>query len=64
MDKCLGKGFPHAPHGLTVYSYWHFMKHEFDHAGFVETSTNAGHFRQSQDEKGEKGLHNRELEQD
>jgi len=20
------------------YSYWHFMKHEFDHAGFVETS--------------------------
>ena len=21
-----------------VYSYWHFMKHEFDHAGFVETS--------------------------
>jgi len=19
-------------------SYWHFMKHEFDHAGFVETS--------------------------
>ena len=38
MDKCLGKGFPHAPHGLAVYSYWHFMKHEFDHAGFVETS--------------------------
>ena len=23
---------------LRVYSYWHFMKHEFDHAGFVETS--------------------------
>jgi len=21
-----------------VYSYWHFMEHEFDHAGFVETS--------------------------
>ena len=21
-----------------VFSYWHFMKHEFDHAGFVETS--------------------------
>ena len=20
---------------LRVYSYWHFMKHEFDHAGFV-----------------------------
>ena len=27
-------------YGSTVrcYSYWHFMKHEFDHAGFVETS--------------------------
>ena len=23
---------------LRFYSYWHFMKHEFDHAGFVETS--------------------------
>jgi len=21
-----------------VFDYWHFMKHEFDHAGFVETS--------------------------
>jgi len=38
-DKYLGKGFPHAPHGrLRVYSYWYFMEHEFDHAGFVETS--------------------------
>jgi len=23
---------------LRGYSYWYFMKHEFDHAGFVETS--------------------------
>ena len=23
---------------LRCYSYWHFMEHEFDHAGFVETS--------------------------
>ena len=23
---------------VKCYSYWHFMKHEFDHAGFVETS--------------------------
>ena len=23
---------------LGVYSYWRFMEHEFDHAGFVETS--------------------------
>jgi len=29
-----------APHEAMpkCYSYWHFMKHEFDHAGFVETS--------------------------
>ena len=24
--------------GVSKLSYWHFMKHEFDHAGFVETS--------------------------
>jgi len=23
---------------VQCYSYWHFMRHEFDHAGFVETS--------------------------
>ena len=23
---------------ISKFSYWHFMKHEFDHAGFVETS--------------------------
>jgi len=23
---------------IDVFDYWHFMKHEFDHAGFVETS--------------------------
>ena len=23
---------------MSIFSYWHFMKHEFDHAGFVETS--------------------------
>jgi creatinine amidohydrolase len=26
-----------TPH-IIVYSYWHFMKRRFDHAGFVETS--------------------------
>ena len=35
LEKELGR----YPHGrLGVYSYWHFMEHEFDHAGFVETS--------------------------
>ena len=23
---------------IRFYSYWHFMNHEFDHAGFIETS--------------------------
>ena len=32
-------GPDHSPHiKVRSYSYWHFMKHEFDHAGFVETS--------------------------
>ena len=26
------------PSKLDFHSYWHFMEHEFDHAGFVETS--------------------------
>jgi len=26
------------PTSVISYSYWNFMKHEFDHAGFVETS--------------------------
>jgi len=29
---------PHGYPPVSCYSYWHFMKHEFDHAGFVETS--------------------------
>ena len=37
------RSIPHNHFGfadgkLRVYSYWHFMEHEFDHAGFVETS--------------------------
>jgi len=31
----LSPNFPSKP---DFYSYWHFMEHEFDHAGFVETS--------------------------
>ena len=29
---------PYGYPPVSCYSYWHFMKHEFDHAGFVETS--------------------------
>ena len=32
-DKIIG-----TLRSVSSYSYWHFMKHEFDHAGFVETS--------------------------
>ena len=27
-----------SPTYISIFSYWHFMKHKFDHAGFVETS--------------------------
>jgi len=41
---------------LRVYSYWHFMKHEFDHAGFVETSLMLAISDKVKMEKAEKGL--------
>ena len=37
LNKMLAERF-HIDIKPRVYSYWHFMKHEFDHAGFVETS--------------------------
>ena len=41
---------------LRVYSYWHFMKHEFDHAGFVETSLMLAISDKVKMEKAKKGL--------
>jgi len=38
-----------------IYSYWHFMKHEFDHAGFVETSIMLAISDKVKMEKAEKG---------
>ena len=38
------------------YSYWHFMEHEFDHAGFVETSLMLAISDKVKMEKAEKGL--------
>ena len=35
LDELIKTDLTHKP---RCYSYWHFMKHEFDHAGFVETS--------------------------
>ena len=40
------------------------MEHEFDHAGLCRDITNAGYFRQGQDEKGEKGIDNKGLERE
>ena len=41
---------------LRVYSYWRFMKHEFDHAGFVETSIMLAISDKVKMEKAKKGL--------
>ncbi|MDE1873106.1 MAG: creatininase family protein [Thaumarchaeota archaeon] len=51
---------------ILVYSYWHFMKQRFDHAGFVETSIMraiSGHVKMSAAQKGlvEDGLSKEEL---
>ena len=41
---------------VRVYSYWRFMKHEFDHAGFVETSLMLAISDKVKMEKAKKGL--------
>jgi len=39
LRNTMNREYVHAGEGLVrCYSYWHFMEHEFDHAGFVETS--------------------------
>lgn len=42
VEQRLSRGFPNSQKSrykkVRYYSYWHFMNHEFDHAGFVETS--------------------------
>jgi len=41
---------------VKYYSYWHFMKHEFDHAGFVETSIMLAISNKVKMKKAKKGL--------
>ncbi|MGI0092846.1 MAG: creatininase family protein [Nitrosotalea sp.] len=41
---------------IFVYSYWHFIKKEFDHAGFVETSIMLAISDKVQMNKAEKGF--------
>jgi len=39
LRNTMNREYVHAGEVLVrCYSYWHFMEHEFDHAGFVETS--------------------------
>ena len=41
---------------VFVFSYWHFMKTEFDHAGFVETSLMLAISNKVKMSKAKKGL--------
>ena len=41
---------------IDFYSYWHFMEHEFDHAGFVETSLMLAISNKVKMKKAKKGL--------
>jgi len=41
---------------IRFYSYWHFMKREFDHAGFVETSIMLAISNKVKMKKAKKGL--------
>ena len=41
---------------IRFYSYWNFMKHEFDHAGFVETSMMLAISNKVKMKKAKKGL--------
>ena len=46
---------------VSCYSYWHFMKHEFDHAGFVETSLMLAISDKVKMKKAKKGLITKDL---
>ena len=46
---------------VSSYSYWHFMKHEFDHAGFVETSIMLAISAKVKMKKAKKGLITKDL---
>jgi len=57
------KNIPQKVHALSsgkvrvfVFSYWHFMKREFDHAGFVETSLMLAISKKVMMKKAKKGL--------
>ena len=49
---------------VSKLSYWHFMKHEFDHAGFVETSLMLAISDKVKMKKAKKGLITKGLSED
>ena len=49
---------------IETLSYWHFMKHEFDHAGFVETSLMLAISNKVKMKKAKKGLITKGLSED
>ena len=49
---------------VSKLSYWHFMKHEFDHAGFVETSLMLAISNKVKMKKAKKGLITKGLSED
>jgi creatinine amidohydrolase len=48
---------------VFVFSYWHFMKHEFDHAGFVETSLMLAISKKVKMKRSQRGLITKNLSQ-
>ena len=46
---------------VSTFSYWHFLDHEFDHAGFVETSLMLAISNKVKMKKAKKGLITKEL---
>ena len=46
---------------ISTLSYWHFLNHEFDHAGFVETSLMLAISNKVKMKKAKKGLITKEL---
>ena len=48
---------------VFIFSYWHFMKHEFDHAGFVETSLMLAISKKVKMRRAKKGLITKNLSQ-
>ena len=49
---------------IETLSYWHFMKHEFDHAGFVETSLMLAISNKVKMKKAKKGLITKRLSEE